>query len=424
MDFKIVLINHSFQINYFSRRWVLFSEKHPNVDVTLLAPKEYDWYTDKWYTYNGGKRIKSFDIEKDNFHRRVISMGKGWRSDDYKPIFDEIKPDIVYLVGAVQPAMLQILKLRDRYYPTMKVLNFNMRGPANNLRLDLNGCSIPRKIWRCYKYLRNKRRLSFFNSHLDAVFCHYPDAVECYRQEGYFGPIYMQTQVGVNPEWFHPDEMARKEIRDKYNIHEDTYLFGSATRFSSDKGLEDIVNALPAEGDWKYMMMGTGNEQQIEVLKELVKARNLENKVIMPGMIDWYEIAKYWNAIDCAIHVPRTTDHWVETFSLSAVQPQATMKPVIGNTSGSVPYQLGFDEMIVPEGSIDALNEKIQWVLNNKEKAAELGRKMYNRTINSFAIEHLNDMFYDTLIEDILQGKYDKEKLDMTKYKPKGYEGN
>lgn len=420
MNYKIILINHSFQINYYSRRWELFADKHPNVDVTLLAPKEYEWYSGKNYTFNGGIKRSSFDINKRNFHRRLIDMKQsGWVSKDYKKVFDELQPDIVYLVGAVSPVLMQILKLRDKYYPKMKVINFSMRGPSNDLKLHIEDCDILHKIWRIYCYLRDKKRLNFFNKHLDAVFCHYPDAVDCYRREGYEGPIYMQTQVGVNSEWFYPDEKSRKEIRYKYNITDDTYLFGSATRFSSDKGLEDILNALPIDGNWKYIMMGTGTEEQIKVLKDLVRERGLEEKVIMPGMIDWYEIAKYWNAIDCAIHVPRTTPQWVETFSLSAVQPQATMKPVIGNTSGSVPYQLGFDEMIVQEGDIMALHEKMQWVLDNKEEAAEYGKKMYYRTINSFTIQHLNEMFYDTLVEDVLPGEYDINKYDMTKYKVK-----
>ncbi len=420
-SFKIVIINHSFQINYFSRRWELFAEKHPNVDVTLLAPKEYEWYSGKSYTYNGGIKRGSHSIDKNNYHRRLIDMSQnGWKSVEYKSVFDELKPEIVYLVGGVFPALIQILELRDKYYPKMKVINFNMRGPAQDLKLDVKNCSLPRKIWRVYSFFRAKRRLSYINKHIDSIFCHYPDAVECFKNEGYNGPIYMQTQVGVNPEWFHPDEEARKEIRKKYNIAEDTYLFGSATRFSSDKGLEDIVNALPQEGNWKYIMMGTGTEGQVRTLKDLVVSRGLNDKVIMPGMIDWYEISKYWNAIDCAIHVPRTTSQWVETFSLSAIQPQATMKPVIGNTSGSVPYQLGYEEMIVLEGDIKSLREKIQWVLDNKDAAAEFGKKMYERTIRSFSIQHLNDMFYDTLIEDVLCGEYDLNKLDMTQYKAKG----
>lgn len=421
-SFKIVLINHTFQINYFSRRWELFAEKHLNVDVTLLAPKEYEWYSNKNYTYDGGVKRKSFAFDRGNFHRRLINLKKSWLSDDYKSTFDEIKPDVVYLIGGVTPALVQILKIRDKFFPLMKVINFSMRGPAQNLRLDIQNCNLIHKVWRCYSYLKAKKRLNYINKHVDAIFCHYPGAIECYRKEGYTGPIYMQTQVGVNTEWFHPDDEARKEIRSKFNIKDEIYLFGSATRFSSDKGLEDIINALPLEGDWKYLMMGTGSEEQIAVLKNLIRQRGLEDKIILPGMIDWYEIAKYWNAIDCAIHVPRTTTEWVETFSLSAVQPQATKKPIIGNTSGSVPYQIGFEIMIVPEQDIQALHDKILWVLNHKEEAKAIGEQMYQRTISSFAIQHLNDMLYDTLVEDVLVGKYDLKKIDMAKYMPKNSE--
>ena len=123
--------------------------------------------------------------------------------------------------------------------------------------------------------------------------------------------------------------------------------------------------------------------------------------------------------MDCAIHVPRTTRKWVETFSLSAIQPQITKKTIIANTSGSVPYQVGFDELIVPEGDIKALHDKILWALNNRDEIKEYGLKLYERTHNGFEIQHLNDTFYDTLVEDILTGSYDKNKVDMVTYKPK-----
>lgn len=423
--FTIALINHSFQINYFSRRWELFAEDHPNVEVFLVAPKEYEWYAGKRYSYAGSITHTSKEIDKGNFHRRLVDMQTrpGWESDDYKPLFDKIKPDIIYLIGTNRSALYQLLKLREKFYPNTKVINFSMRGPAQNLRLDVENCGFFRKVWRVYQYHKAKKRLAYYNSHLDAVFCHYPEAIKCYRKEGFYGPIYMQTQVGVNPEWFHPDDNARKEIREKYNISDDTYLFGSASRFAPSKGLSDIVNALPTErDDWKFLMMGTGNDEEVKYLSDLIKSRGLEDRVILPGMIDWYEIAKYWNAIDCAVHVPRTTLRWVETFSLSAVQPQATMKPVIGNTSGSVPYQLGFDEMIVPEGDLKSLKEKILWVLSHRDEARIVGEKMFRRTIDSFSIKHLNDMFYETLVEDVLQGQYDIKKIDMTQYTPKNHE--
>ena len=123
-------------------------------------------------------------------------------------------------------------------------------------------------------------------------------------------------------------------------------------------------------------------------------------------------------AVDCAIHVPLTTPEWVETFSLAVIQPQITKKPVIGDDSGSVPYQIGFDDMIVPEGNVEALHNKIEWVLNHKEKASAIGLKMYKRTHDCFEVKHLNSMFYDTIVEDVQKGKYDENKHDMTKYTP------
>ena len=114
-----------------------------------------------------------------------------------------------------------------------------------------------------------------------------------------------------------------------------------------------------------------------------------------------------------------TTPEWVETFSLAVIQPQITKKPVIGDDSGSVPYQIGFDDMIVPEGNVEALHNKIEWVLNHKEKASAIGLKMYKRTHDCFEVKHLNSMFYDTIVEDVQKGKYDENKHDMTKYTPK-----
>ena len=421
---KIILINHSFQVNYFSRRWKLFAEKHQDFDVTLLAPAEYLWYRDKGYTYGKAKKLEGKLVNEGNFHIRLFRLKErkhfGWTSPDFESIFKEINPDIVYHIGTHdQESLYQVLHILKRNHPHTKRIAFSMRGPAHNVVRTKGKCSIVRRIAREIMYWRRLYHLHYVNRNVDAFFCHYPDAVDCFRKEGYEGPIYMQTQVGVNEEWFHEDETARAEIRKQYNIDDCTYVFGSATRFTVDKGVDDIINALPIDGNWKYLMMGTGSTEDVERIKRLIAKRGLEEKIILPGMVDWYDMAKYWNAVDCAIHVPRTTERWVETFSLSAIQPQITKKPVIANTSGSVPYQIGLEELIVPEGDIEALHKKIVWVLHNREEAKALGLKLYERTHNGFEIQHLNNTFYDTLVEDIIPGKFDKNKIDMATYKAK-----
>lgn len=419
--YKIILINHSFQINYFSRRWKLFSESHPNFDVYLLAPSQYEWYHEKKYNYGSSKIFEGKEKEEDNFHIKLFRIKqnhhRGWTSPDFERLFNEIKPDIVYHIGTHnQESLYQVTKLLVTKFPHVKRIAFSMRGPAISLKKPQLSLSSPFSIIRRIMYYRHKYILNYINNHIDAFFCHYPDAINCFRNEGFSGPIYMQTQVGVNTEWFHQDNQARKQIREKYNLG-DSLVFGSASRFTSDKGLDDILNALPKEGNWKYLIMGTGTNEDINRLKSIIEKRGLGDKVIMPGFVDWYDITKYWNAVDCAIHVPRTTPWWEETFSLSVVQAMITQKPIIGNTSGSVPYQIGPNAICVKEGDINELNIKIKWVIDNQNLLPEIGQKMYERALQ-FSVQHLNDMFYDTLVEDIIPGKYDIKKIDMTTYKP------
>ncbi|SHK28315.1 glycosyltransferase family 4 protein [Xylanibacter ruminicola] len=415
---KIVLINHSFQSDYYSRRWRLFAQKYKDVDITLLTPEVFDWYYQKSYTYKGAVRMEGHEEDCENFHIRTFKKKYRYSliSDDFKRLLLEIKPDVVYHIGMhTQLSLVQIGRIVKKYLPKTKIILFSMRGPAMDNVWPRRFNTLKQYLKDVYLYFYKKPVLRYVNSHYDAIFCHYPEAVDCFRREGYKGRIYMQTQVGVNPEWFHPDEVSRKEIREKYNLG-DSFVFGSATRFTDDKGLEEIIEALPQSGNWKFLMMGTGSDAYILKIKEKIKSRGLEDKIILPGFINSFEIAKYWNAIDCAVHVPQTTPFWVETFSLSVVQPMITSKPIIGNTSGSVPYQIGPEGMIVPEGNIKLLSEKMKWVLDNPQKAKLIGERMRDRAIKCFSVPQLNELFYKTIKEDILTGGYDEKKSDMTKW--------
>ena len=415
--FKIVIINHSFQINYYSRRWQLFAEQHPNVNVVLLAPENYTWYPSKNYSFGFSKKVNVEDFDKGNFRRRVFRFQDhkiiGWTSPDFERILKEENPDVIYHIGMHNTASLaQLLRIRKRCLPKTKVIAFSMRGPAMNLRVWDSSYSTLKKLSYLLYYPYRRWNMKFINRNVDAFFCHYPDAVKCFREEGYSGPIYMQTQVGVNEEWFHEDASARDEIREKYNVG-DAFLFGSATRFSSDKGVDLILKALPQEGNWKYFMMGSGTDSELSYLKELIHSRGIDDKVIITGFVDWYDMAKYWNAVDCAIHVPRTTTRWEETFSLAIVQPMVIGKPVIGDDSGSVPYQIGNPEMIVKENDVEGLNAKMHWMMKDEVARERIGKEMKHRAQTSFSVSHLNDLFYRTLVEDVLQGEYDLGKMDM-----------
>ena len=155
---------------------------------------------------------------------------------------------------------------------------------------------------------------------------------------------------------------------------------------------------------------------RLRELKRKSRRTGLEDRIILTGFINnWTEMAEHWNALDCAVHTPLTTLRWEETFSLALVQAMITGLPVIGSSSGSVPYQIGPDGIIIEEGNIKQMREQMVRLMNDREACRELGTKMRERALTCFSIYHLNKLFYLTVL-DITKGVYDEKKADMAQY--------
>lgn len=417
---KIVIINHTFQLKRFYKRWQLLAESHPNWEVTLIAPNKYKWDTRHSLIFGSDVKAEGFSMESGNFRIiavPIIDLKIGWISREMVQVIKDIKPDIIYHIGGhTQLSLVQCAKLVKNILKGTKLITFSMRGPAMNIKKPRLRKFVQLPQWGLSyaSYLLRRHNLKYFNKYSDAVICHYPDAINCFREEGYNGPIYMSTQVGVDPDVFHTDKNYRYEIRDKYNLS-DSFVFGCAVRFLPMKGLYEIIEALPVSGNWKLLIMGTGDQRFIDSINKLIKGRGLQDKIIFTGYIQGDEIAKYWNAIDCSLHVPRTTEKWEETFSLAIVQAMATGKAVIGNTSGSVPYQLGSNGIIVKEGDIAELRDKINWAIEHPKEIENIGQKMMEYALNSFSIYHLNKHIA-AIFEDVKNERYSETLLDMTKF--------
>lgn len=398
----------------------MLADAKRDLDVYLLAPRKYEWGKTASLTYGTSRLQEGVEIDEGNFHIKLFNMDKhryrGWTSNEMIQIIEDIHPDVIYHIGEhTQESLMQIIGYRNKKLRGAKVLAFSMRGHQHTLKAPSLELGLKQYVKKSILYHMKKDRVNKLNRYCDAVFCHYPDAVEEFRKEGFEGPIYMQTQVGVDPDVFYPNECARIKIREKYQIG-DAYLFGSASRFNNSKGLREIIEALPHEGNWKYLMMGWGTEDEVHRIKKKISECGLEDRIILTGYIDnWNDMAEHWNALDCAIHAPLTTPEWEETFSLALVQAMITGLPVIGSNSGSVPYQLGPDGIIIPERNIYAMHEKMIYMISHKDEGKQIGDKMRKRALECFSISHLNELFYLTIC-DILDNKYDEKKIDMASF--------
>lgn len=399
---RILAINSTFREEKYYSRWRLMAEENPDIDITLIGPSKWEG------TVGTHKILYPEDIKENRFEvlhvnmlskNRLVNKLNGIVSLKLLNILRRKKPDLIYMIGYEKGNFVYEVNLaRKLFFPKGKIVGFTMRGLDMPLHL---------KFYRLHWNLSRKI--------YDAFCCHYPQGMKVLREQGNFDkPIYMQTQVGVNSDIYFTDTNSRKFIRDKHNIKEDEFVFGSAGRIVSLKGVYDIIEALPLNGKWRFMMIGGGADET--TIKEIIKEKGLQDRVILTGGItDGGDVAKYLNALDCFVHVPKTTKKWVDTFPLSVVEAMAIGLPVIGSDSGVIPYQVGEKGIIVPEGDSKAINNAMQYVLNNPKVAKEIGKSMKDRVMHTFEVKHLNKCL-KIIFEEILKGEYNEKHIDQANF--------
>jgi glycosyltransferase involved in cell wall biosynthesis len=382
-------------------RWRLLANENEDIDVTLIGPK---YWEDRTWTESAIVRPKH--IKEERFRFIPINMKplkwlrNGWLSWELLNLIKKYQPDLIYMIGfEIDNIVFEVGLYRLLFLKKTKIVAFTMRG----LPLPLH---IP----------HFRLRWSFAKKVFDAYMCHFPAGKMVLEQQGRFlKPIYLQTQIGVDADVFKPDIYLRQKVRESLGI-KDEFVFGAACRMVIDKGIYDILDALPVEGKWKLIILGDGEE--LENFRDSVKKRNLQNYVITPGYVSMGQgVSGYMNAMDCFIHVPRTNldRNFFDTFPLSVVQAMATRLPVIGSDSGGVPYQLGGKGIIIPERNIQSLHEAMVEVMNNQAIAQKIGSELYLHVQNAFEIKHLTKCF-NIVMREILVNIYDSNHVDQASF--------
>ena len=202
---RLVVICRVFVSEYMIYRWRVMSRENPDLDITLIGHVEYK--SDEFG--KGNKDLSLGYVEAERFHYLPVNFNgdKGLLRFGISGIEGWLRlhrPDFVYMIGLeTHPIALQIVNIRRKYLPKTKLALFTMRG------LDFPKISLRHPRW-----IIEIVRWAFIKKGLDAVFCHYPHGRDVIRdQMKFMRPIYMQTQVGVNNEWFKPDPEARRRIR-------------------------------------------------------------------------------------------------------------------------------------------------------------------------------------------------------------------
>lgn len=174
------------------------------------------------------------------------------------------------------------------------------------------------------------------------------------------------------------------------------------------KGHDLVIRCLPTilqkYPNLKYVIAGPWEVDYYQKLKWLIANLNLNNIVVFSGLVSGDEINELYSR--CSIYVLmsrviETNGRLEEAFPISVLEASACGRPVIGSKTGGMPEAIADGEtgLLVPPEDIDALAEKILFLLDNPNIANEMGGKGLKRIKEEFTWDNITKKIIENFEE-------------------------
>lgn len=175
-------------------------------------------------------------------------------------------------------------------------------------------------------------------------------------------------------------QLWRDEIRSRYGIKQDDFVFGFAGRITVDKGCRELLGAfreMVEEGkDGKLMIVGPVDDD-CGVDKKLIAWANASDRVILTGSVPGEEMKKHYSAMDVLVHPT-----YREGFGMVLQEAGALALPIITTKipGASEVFADGESVRLVEARNKAQLKDAMLELVNDRQWAAQLGQQAYLRT--------------------------------------------
>lgn len=230
------------------------------------------------------------------------------------------------------------------------------------------------------------------DSHANLIFCHEQKLYSKKKSS----VVHKGSASGVSLDKFDitKKQVYREEIRGKYSIPEEAFVYGFAGRITGDKGINELLSATKnifQLYEDTYVLMIGGIEKEGSVNAELYEWSKREKHIIYCGSTS--EVQKYMAAMDCYV-----MPSYREGFGLTVVEAGAMGVPVIcTNIPG--PTDAIYDEVngiIVEKKNEKALKDAILRLYSDRKLAERLGAAGYENVKENYEQSNL----FKYIIED------------------------
>lgn len=313
-----------------------------------------------------------------------------------KELLNDYQIDIVHLHNIYHQISPSILDVFARYkIPIVMTLHdYKLVCPSYSMFVDgkpCEKCRNGRYFWclfkKCTKGSYAKGLLNVVEMYLHHKILHIYDKIDVFVSPSRFLKEKLK-EMGFKKEMVYlPNFINAKDYLPKYNSNGKIICYFG--RLSKEKGLFTLIEAVKRI-DIKLKIIGDGPIKKD--LEEKVRRENLENVSFLG-----YKSGEEFKEEVRNSRIVVLPSEWYENYPRSVMEAFALGKPVIGARIGGIPELVkdgGTGLTFEPENSED-LREKINFLINNRDKVIEMGRNA-----RKFAEKELNpEKHYKQLME-------------------------
>lgn len=148
------------------------------------------------------------------------------------------------------------------------------------------------------------------------------------------------------------------------------FVIGYLGRLIEPKGLAILLEAA-ARLDRDFTLLIVGRGPYREALVQRARALGLADRLVFVHPAH-DEVPEVVCAMEVLVLPSYTTPQWKEQFGRALVEAMACGVPVVGSTSGSIPWVMGDAGLLFPERDSNALADRLARLMKDRELREEL----------------------------------------------------
>ena len=193
---------------------------------------------------------------------------------------------------------------------------------------------------------------------------------------------------GVDTEHYQKNalQFSRDEMRQKYGVKNDEVAIGMVARFKREKDHASVIQAVKnlADKGYKVKLLFAGDGRERERLEDLVKSKNLQDRVVFLGNVQ--DVREALIAFDVFVLASIA----VETFSNAALEAMSMSKPVILSDISGAPEMVdnGKNGYLFEPGNVEELTSALIKMMDVEARGI-FARAAREKTCSKFSFERM-----------------------------------